>query len=199
MTPSQYRMFMILIGIVVITILVIILYIVYTQKPTVVLKNTNIPPPIQTRHISDSTVERDRRVISDPLYPPLNRTESKVFNNTTREVDNRNLYVATTASDDSYRLVGYLTNHDSNKDAGGNNWKLFARMKDRNQADFYMIPANNNYDIKIPITNDMIVGDRLRDIYTIPGEMSYKSPMLNSTPYTYTELKRTDFDGSRYY
>jgi hypothetical protein len=186
---------MILIGVIALIILSVILYLVIMAKP----KNYIISTPVTSKQNDESTYNRDLRVVKDPLYPPLNREESRTFNNMTREVENRNMYVATNGSDDSYRLVGYLTNNDSNRDAGGNNWKLFARMKNRNEAEFYIIPSNNNYDIKIPLSNDMVVGDRLRDIYTIPGEMRYNSPMLNKTPYTFTELKSTDYNGGGYY
>lgn len=203
MTAKEYRLFMIMIGVIALVILGVILYVVIMSQPRkyfVSAANDAAASSSPTVNSTDNnTYIRDMRVVNDPLYPPLNREDSRTFNNMTREVEKRNMYVATNGSDDSYRLVGYLTSNDVERDAGGNNWKLFARMKNRHEADFYMIPANNNYDIKIPITNDMVVGDRLRDIYTIPGEMRYNSPMLNKSAYTFTELKSTDYNGGRYY
>lgn len=201
MTANQYRFMMIFIGLIALVILGVILYMVIAAKPRnyVISSSAATTLPSQAVESSTSTHNRDMRVVRDPLYPPLNRDESRNFNNMTREVEARNMYVPTTGSSDSYRLVGYLTNHDADRDAGGNNWKLFARMKNRHEAEFYIIPANNNYDIKIPLNNDIIVGDKLRDLYTIPGEMRYNSPMLNKSPYTFTELKSTDFNGGGYY
>ena len=146
------------------------------------------------------TATRDYRVLQDPLYPPLNRTDAMTHQSLENQIYRRNMYVPTNDTLDTYRVVGYLINKDATQDAGGNNWKLFARQKDRYMADFYMIPANNNYDIKIQITNDMLKGDKLRDVYTIPSSLTIDSPMLNKTPYQFVEIPKADLvgGGTRY-
>lgn len=144
---------------------------------------------IDKQPIDDS---RDRKVLNDPLYPALNRTEFNTHQGILEKIESKALYNATQNFSDRYRLVGYVTNPDDNKDTGGNVWKLFGREKDRNQAEFYMIPANNNYDMKIMLNNDMIVGEKLRDMYTIPKQLLFKSPLLNQTPYEITELPMND-------
>jgi hypothetical protein len=149
-------------------------------------------PSQQTYNVST----RDYRVLQDPLYPPLNRTDAVTHQSLENQIERRNMYVPTNDALDTYRVVGYLVNKDATQDAGGNNWKLFARQKDRYMADFYMIPANNNYDIKIQITNDMLKGDKLRDVYTIPTSLTIDSPMLNKTPYQFVEIPKADLVGS---
>lgn len=139
----------------------------------------------------DTVSQRDYRVLTDPLYPPLNRTDTATFQTLQHQQVQRQ-ETSVRAMNDTYRLVGYLVNNDDNQDAGGNKWKLMARMKDRNTSDFYMIPANKNYDIKIRITNDMVVGERLRDIYTIPNNITFTSPLLNKSPYEYVEIEKSD-------
>lgn len=143
-----------------------------------------------------SVQERDYRVLHDPLYPPLNRTDASTYQALRANMQKRNWYNSTSvrASNDTYRLVAYVTskNQDGTMDAGGNNWKLMARMKDRNTADFYMIPANRNYDMKIHISDDMVVGTRLRDLYTIPDELVFNTPLLHKTPYIVTEVDKSD-------
>lgn len=140
-----------------------------------------------------SSQERDIKVLRDPLYPPLNRSETDVFNSTIHAIDKKQLYNKTQEFTDQYRMVAYVTNPDEKKDSGGNVWKLIARQSNRNKADFYLIPANNNYDMKIMLSNDIVVGnEKLRDIYTIPKTLSFKSPLLNETPYEVTELEMTD-------
>ena len=140
-----------------------------------------------------TTTQRDYRVLSDPLFPPLNRTEAPTHVALQQNIHNRQMYVPTNEVRDTYRLVGYLINKDGETtDAGGNNWKLMARMKDRHTADFYMIPSNRNYDIKVNITNDMVQGTRLRDLYSIPNEIQFKSPLLNASPYQFVEIEKGD-------
>lgn len=157
------------------------------------------PAPAQVQvAIPEDTRARDMRVLHDPLYPPLNRTETPQHVALEKAVVRRDMYVPTRDSGDTYRLVGYVVNKDENRDAGGNTWKLMARQKDRHSADFYMVPANNNYDLKIKVTDDMMDGTRLRDLYTIPNELKFKSAMLNTTPYEFIEIPKTDFSSSAY-
>lgn len=152
--------------------------------------------------VSDVSAKRDYRVLQDPLFPPLNRTDTVTHDMLERKVNTRNMYVPVNEVGDNYRLVGYLVNKSGGaggSDAGGNNWKLMARQKDRNTSDFYMIPANNNYDIKIHITDDMVVGDRLRDVYTIPKTLKFNSPMLGSESYEFVEIPKADLSSSTRY
>lgn len=167
----------------------------YKEKQKEVKSQLPIQQPIHQQNTVDI---RDHKVISDPLYPPLNRTDRTTFEGVVRETEARNINIPSRDSSDSYRLVGYLVNKDSDKDAGGNSWKLMARQKDRNESEFYIIPTNKDYDVKIPLTSDVFVGQRVKDVYTIPQEMALKSPMLNNSSYQFIELPKTDFS-SRYY
>lgn len=137
---------------------------------------------------------RDRLVLNDPLYPALNRSETRTHDSTVQLVDKKQLYNSTQEFSDRYRLVAYVTSQDEKKDAGGNVWKLLARQRNRNQAEFYMIPANSNYDMKVMLNNDIVSGkEKLQDIYTIPKSLTFNSPLLNATPYEITELPMNDF------
>lgn len=141
--------------------------------------------------------QRDRRVMTDDLYPALNRSETGTHNGIVSQIAAKKLYTNTQEFTDQYRMVGYVTNPDEKKDSGGNTWRLVARQRNRNQADFFLIPTNNNYSMKIMLDNEMIVGnDKLRDIYTIPKQLQFKSPLLNETPYEVIELPMTDFTNS---
>lgn len=135
---------------------------------------------------------RDRKVIEDQLYPPLNRSDNKTHSELVKNINSRNMYIQTNNMNDKYRLVGYVTNNAEEKDVGNNNWKLFARQKDRNISDFYMKPTDNNNDIKVPITDDIVVGDKLRDIYNIPKQITFNSPLFNNTPYNIIEIPKAD-------
>jgi hypothetical protein len=160
------------------------------KKEEIVIKPLNPGISPQQRH--------DERVLYDQLYPPTNRTETPVYNAMDREIKNRNMYVPTQQRFDDFRMVGYMVSQEGN-DSGGNNWKLFAKQRNNNNADFYMVPANNNYDIKIPISNDIVIGNnKLKDVYTIPDSVQFNSPLLNSNPYVFIELPKTDLTDPRY-
>jgi hypothetical protein len=150
---------------------------------------------IKTNH----TIERDYKVLNDPLYPPLNRSDNRTHTDMVQKINRRDMYIRTNDLNDTYRLVAYLTNNSVNRDTGGNSWKLFARQKDRHISDFYMKPTDNNNDIKIPLTDEIVVGSRLRDIYNIPSEITFNSPMLNNTPYYVMEVPKADLTRSNNY
>ena len=139
---------------------------------------------------------RDRKVVSDKLYPPLNRTDNKTHEELVKNINTRGMYIQTNDINDKYRLVAYVTNNSEERDAGNNNWKLFARQKDRNISDFYMKPTDNNNDMKVPITDDIVIGDRLRDIYNIPKQLTLNSPLFNKNPYNVVEIPKADLSNS---
>lgn len=146
----------------------------------------------------DPVSVRDNRVLYDQLYPPLNRIDAGTHQAMNVQVSNRNMYVPLNDIGDSYRIVGYLTSEEQQPDKGGNSWKMFARQKDRHFADYYIVPTNRNYDIKVHLKDDVVVGTRLRDIYTIPNELRFNSPFLHKTPYTFIENSKTDYSSSYY-
>lgn len=199
---SSNKLFIGIIIALIAVILVLILY-YFREKQFVHSSIYNTKYESNTQHYNPydnpyAAREHDERVLNDQLYPPTNRTETPIYNAMDKEVKNRNMYVQTRSKGDDYRMVGYLVSQEGN-DTGGNNWKLFARQKDNNNADFYMVPANNNYDIKIPISNEIIANnEKLRDVYTIPNTLSFNSPMLSKDPYQFIELPKTDLSDSRY-
>lgn len=150
------------------------------------------PTSKQQRYVEDAEV-RDRQVLTDPLYPPLNRTDRRTFESVVHETNKRNINLPVKDIGDTYRLVGYVINKDVQKDAGGNNWKLMARQKDRNEAEFYMVPTNRDFDVKVPLTPEVFVGQRFKDVYTIPKDVQFNSPMLNKSAYEFVELPKTSF------
>lgn len=147
----------------------------------------------------DDTISRDRKVLEDDLYPPLNRGDTKSHTNLANNINRRRMYVNTQETGDTFRLVAYLTSTSDEKDSGNNNWKLFARQKDRHFSEFYMIPTDNTNDLKISINNDNVVGHRLRDVYDIPQQLTFNSPLLNKEPYDVVEVPKADLSRSADY
>jgi len=162
------------------------------QKETVfVREQVQVPVPV---HVAPSitepslTRERDLRVLHDPLYPAYNRTDRDNYELVAENTFRRNINIPTQRFNDSYRLIGYASNSD---DEVGS-WKVFGRQKDRNRGDYYMVPVNRNYDLKVQITDKIVVGEKLRDIDTVPDSITFDSPLLAQTPYTFVELPKGD-------
>ena len=153
----------------------------------------------KTSYTKENTINRDYRVLNDQLYPPLNRSDTNTHTNLANNIINRNMYIKTNDMGDTYRLVAYVTSNSAKKDTGNNSWKLFGRQKDRHLSEFYMTPTNNNNDVKIHIKDDMIVGDKLRDVYAIPNNITFNSPMLNTDKYEVVEVPKADLTRSADY
>ena len=145
MTPKNFRVTMIYLGVLAIIILLsIFIYIIVRpqlsqqQQQSCPVKSMDSISQAINAHAGQA-YERDIRVLEDPLYPPLNRTDEPNFNTMATEVKSGDIYVPTNMKNqDSYRLIGYLINHESIKDAGGNNWKFFGRMKDRYTGEYFI-------------------------------------------------------------
>lgn len=135
------------------------------------------------------TRERDLRVLNDPLYPALNRTEKNAFEGVIDNTLKRNFNIPTNTYNDTYHLVGYVVNEE---DKTSSKWKLFGRQKDRNKGEYFMVPVDRTIDMKIQITDDIVEGEKLRSVDTIPNEIKFKTPLLSNTPYKFTELPKAD-------
>lgn len=142
--------------------------------------------------ISGPIIQRDRRVLEDPLYPPLNRSIHPVADAHQGMVQARAMNVPTRPEVDTYRLLGYYVNADNKADV----WKLFGRQLHSrgSQGAFYVMPTDRNQDVKIPIdSNSDIVEPRLRDLYNLPTEVRFKHPMFQAdASYQFVELKTGD-------
>jgi hypothetical protein len=66
--------------------------------------------------------DRDIRVLKDPLFPAINRSETDTHNRTIDAINRKQLYTRTQDFTDRYRMVAYVTNPDDKKDSGGNVW-----------------------------------------------------------------------------
>lgn len=139
---------------------------------------------------------RDENVLSNPLYPPLNRTRCSDHLAMANAIQNRRMYVTTNGMNDQYRLIGYLTNNSTSSgvDSGNNLWKLFGNESSRHTHRFYMVPVDKNHDIKIAITDDILAPSqkKLRNMYDLPESVTFRTPLLKSTPYQLTEIPRAD-------
>ena len=126
-------------------------------------------------------LNRDSAVLNDPLYPPLNRSANDVpIPHLPR---NRNT--------DSFRLVGYLIDQSDKNDS----WKIFAMEKYKGgRSQFYVTPTNKDIDMKVFLTNDIIIGrDKFIDLYNMPDKVSIQHPMFAKGTYDVVQLPMSDF------
>jgi hypothetical protein len=156
-----------------------------TEKETIV--KINIINPQKERDDNKNNQQSqisqniDRSVLEDPLYPPYGRPPLEVA--TIPKISTRGSY-------DNYRLVGYMVSEESKDDV----WKLFGKEKYRGgQGDFYAISANKNLDgIKVFLTKDTVIGDRLDNIYTIPDQIRVNHSLFNHSIYDVSLLPYND-------
>lgn len=124
--------------------------------------------PISVQHMYN----RDRAVIDDPLYPPLNRNSLQPH--------------------DTYRMIGYLVGEESQEDS----WQLYGRQINNNKSEFYVRPTNRNIEMKIPIQDSDFrrPSDRLRDIDNLPERTSIDNPLFNSPSYKVVTNPNTNYN-----
>jgi hypothetical protein len=63
------------------------------------------------------------------------------------------------------------------------------------EFDSILDPLQSNFnktDIKIRIKDDMIIGEKLRDIYSLPKYIQFKSTIFNKSKYEIIELDKSD-------
>lgn len=163
-----------------------------TQSPTQSPIQLSPPlPPLPPLPLRDIVIDRDRAVLSDPLYPPLARTERPIFDSLINMQMSGQFNYPTRGSMDTYRIIAYLVNSENKNDT----WKLFGRQKFPGSSigDFYAIPIDDRKsDMKITIKDDMMLKDKIRDIYSLPSEVTIKSPLFNSGSYKIIELDKAD-------
>ena len=150
--------------------------------------NNNLIKPLLLNNI---IIDRDRSVISDPLYPPLGRTERPIFDSLIANYGNNLFNYPTRGSVDTFRLLGYLVNSKNKRDS----WKLFGRQKYPGSSigDFYVIPINDNInEMKITLKDTMMPNEKIRDIYALPQSLTIISPLFESSIYTVIELDKAD-------
>jgi hypothetical protein len=92
---------------------------------------------------------------------------------------------------DQYHLVGYMIGRD---DRFGNAWKLFGRETPNHAlAEFYVVPANTHYDVRVVLTRDMFVGNnRLRTLYDLPQSIFINHPMFSKNEYIISEVSNNN-------
>lgn len=142
-------------------------------KPTIVGAYT----PVRQNIVE----ERDRRVLTDTLYPPINRDTNE---NTIRLLREPRLHPSQTQNAyDTYKLIGYLVNSQDKEDV----WKLMARIINRSQAEFFAESSNRKLDIKVPLTSQTARAadgtniQPFRDIDNMPDKVTIEHPMFDPT------------------
>ena len=161
----------------------------------IIIKSPDVILPSEPQIQSDIIVKRDIAVINNPLYPPLSRTERPIFDDL---VNNPNLNVSTRGSPDTFRALAYIINkNEQKKDLGNNVWRLFGRQSYRgsNKGEFYLTPVNDiNSTMKVYLQDNMMIGEKIRDIYSLPQKIRFKSTFFNDDEYEINELPKANLN-----
>lgn len=125
-----------------------------TRKENILLTCPACPTPVCPTPVcpnnngNERSSSRDIRVLNDPLYPPTSRaTDQTTYDATVDAIKKDRFYTyASNDKNDTYQLLGYLTDNSSDRDTSKEkSLKLFGRMKNNNQGDFYVSPSDRNY------------------------------------------------------
>jgi len=150
-----------------------------------------IPLPATLIPPEDPVMSRDRAVVSDQLYPPLGRVERPIFDQLASRLATGFIGYPTRGSPDTFRMVGYMVNSDNKNDS----WKLFGRQKFPGSSigEYYAVPFDERKaDMKITIKDEIMPKEKIRDIYALPNEVSFNSPLFSEKPYKLVELDKAD-------
>jgi hypothetical protein len=148
-------------------------------------------------NMNDLIDKRDKAVLANALYPPLNRNPKPIANDYLKYKRNGLFDYSTRDNSDTYRLMGYLIN-SANKDE---TWNIFGRQKysGSSHGEFYATrQCNQNTCTKIPITRDILTGNKIDDYYNLPNVLTFDSPLFTTDNYDVVQLK-TSHGYSPYY
>lgn len=133
---------------------------------------------------------RDRRVLYDQLYPPLNREDKYNTLDLLYNIDRQFFNVSTNSLHDTFRPIGYLSD-----DTNINNPKLilFGRQLYKNgRSEFYTSPADLSLSsIKIPLDSKI-----LNNMYDIPDKIQLTS--IYPGNYTVTTMQNPNLYNTYY-
>jgi hypothetical protein len=74
------------------------------------------------------------------------------------------------------------------------------RQKDKNTGEYYISPTDSRIDIKIPLDQNTLslTTGKIGPVDTLPHEVSFKTPLMNTDPYLLIELPQSDPTRSPY-
>lgn len=132
--------------------------------------------------------KRDTAVVTNPLYPPLNRVPKPMATDYLRYKREGVFDYPTRNGNDTYKLMAYLINSTDKTDK----WNVYGRQKyaGSSQGEFYATQqCIQNTCTKIEITKDIIVGNYINDYYNLPNILTFNSPLFSTEPYDVVQLK----------
>jgi hypothetical protein len=138
----------------------------------------------------DPVALRDNRVLNDPLYPVINRTDRPTYDQLALYLSNRT--IATRGNSDTFRQVGITVANDDKR----TKYLLMGRsIHGRPDGEFYLVEVNSNNMMKIPLV-DKSNRQLIKDIYNIPETLDINYGVLAGTTLTIQEIKTADLSTS---
>ena len=176
----------------------IVMFKLLTDEYKSQINSKSINNVVNNTAINDELInKRDIAVVSDTLYPPLSRNPKPIANDYLQYKQDGLFDYSTRNNSDTYKLMGYLISSVQKDEI----WNIFGRQKysGSSQGEFYATrQCNRNVCTKIPLTRDMLTGNKIDDYYNLPNILTFNSPLFTTDNYDVVQLK-TSNTNSPYY
>jgi len=141
----------------------------------------------------DPVLDRDRRVISDPLYPIINRTDRPTFDYLIRNPSIRGVMTRYNDHLDTPRpiAIAKLITNDINNVSSY--YYLFGKRKSRNSSkgEYYLWAPNIDNQIKIPLVDDRN-NPLIQDFDNLPSSIQINNGIFAGSKVFIQELQNAD-------
>ena len=141
----------------------------------------------------DPVLDRDRRVISDPLYPIINRTDRPTFDYLIRNPSIRGIMTRYDDNLDTHRPIAIAKLNTGGVISKSDLYYLFGKRKSKNSSkgDYYLWAPNINNQIKIPLVDDRN-NPLIKDFDNIPSLLKIKDGIFAGATVEIQELNNAD-------
>jgi hypothetical protein len=141
----------------------------------------------------DPVSDRDHRVINDPLYPLINRTDRPTFDYLIRNPIIRGIPTRYNDNLDTLRPIAIARLHVDGLNPKSELYYLLGRRTSRNSSkgEYYLWSANDNNRIKIPLTDDRN-NPIIKDFDNLPEQIEITNGVFAGSVLDIQELKNAD-------
>lgn len=143
----------------------------------------------------DSVLDRDRRVINDPLYPIINRSDRPTFDYLIKNPTIKGIMTRYDDNLDTPRPIAIARLNINGFNSTSELYYLFGKRRSRNSSkgEYYLWAPNNNNQIKIPLVDDRN-NPLIKDFDNLPTTLTIKDGIFANATLEIQELKNADLN-----